>query len=124
MTKVRVLVVDQEPVELQEYGELLVSEGYEVEKAGSAAEAASSIASRPPDLVLMDLPGTGDEKVRAAREITAGGGTARIPIIVVTPISGVTPDADPAAGIRRFIFKPCRPKTLLEGITDVLKYRR
>jgi hypothetical protein len=45
--------------------------------------------------------------------------------VIVTALSEfpVGDGLDTIPGIRRFIYKPCRPRTLIEGIEDVVGCR-
>ena len=71
MTGARVLVVDDEPQILRALQMKLRSEGYEVDTAGTAAEALASAAARVPEAVILDvlLPdGSGTDVCRELRE--------------------------------------------------------
>ena len=54
MTK-KILVVDDEAVQLRLTEQVLVAKGYDVIKAGSAQEAIRLFYERKPDLVLLDV---------------------------------------------------------------------
>ncbi len=56
-----VLVVDDDPLMVENVGRMLEKAGHTVRRAGSAEEAAGLIDADPPDLVVMDvmLPGKG-----------------------------------------------------------------
>jgi two-component system KDP operon response regulator KdpE len=55
MSKVRVLVVDDEPQILRALQTNLRGAGYDVDTASSAADALAKAALRPPDAVILDL---------------------------------------------------------------------
>ncbi len=55
MSKVRVLVVDDEPQILRALQTNLRGAGYEVDTAATAEEALAAAAARPPDAVILDL---------------------------------------------------------------------
>ena len=71
MSGTRILVVDDELQIVRALQMKLKSEGYEVETAGSAAEALAAAAARPPAAIILDvlLPdGHGTEVCRELRQ--------------------------------------------------------
>src|SRR5258708_8201852 len=59
MSKVRILVVDDNPTNLKLVSDLLEWSGYQISSAVDAEQALEVIQQSPPDLILMDvaLPG-------------------------------------------------------------------
>lgn len=55
MTQARVLVIDDEPQIRRALRVALRANGYEVQEAGTGEEGLDAAASRPPDLVILDL---------------------------------------------------------------------
>ena len=51
----RILVVDDEMAIQRAVGPMLRARGYDVEAAMTAAEALAHVATRPPDLIVIDL---------------------------------------------------------------------
>lgn len=80
----RVLVVDDEPMNLRLFEALLAPEGYELECADCGEAALAAVARRIPDLVLLDLamPGMGGLGVLEA--LKASERTRLTPVVVVT----------------------------------------
>ena len=71
MSKIRVLVVDDEPAILRFLKPALEANSYEVLSAGTIAEALKRAASESPDIVLLDLglpDGDGKDVIRQARQ--------------------------------------------------------
>ena len=122
----KVLVVDDEPDTLKTYADLLGTEGYDVHTAPSGDRALEMIDGWRPDLILLDIMMPGKDGIETARELSRRAGTTSIPVIIVTALKtfSVGGGLDAIPGIRRFIYKPCRPRTLLEGVESVLRYER
>jgi two-component system KDP operon response regulator KdpE len=81
MAKMRVLVVDDEAAILRFLKPALEANDYEMEAAGTVAEALKHIAAKAPDIVLLDLglpDGEGKDVIRRARE------WSDLPIIVLS----------------------------------------
>jgi len=66
-----VLVVDDDPFILQTVSEILRDEGYQVETAQNALEAARTVARAHPSVVLLDIRMPGLDGPRFARELRA-----------------------------------------------------
>ena len=83
----RILLVDDEVSIQRAVAPLLRSRGYEVDVAGTGAEAQQRFAERPPDLIVLDLglPDVeGTELCRRFRRQSA------VPIVVLSARSGET----------------------------------
>lgn len=117
--RARILVVGEDPADRALYRDLLQADGYEFLEAETEEEALLLL-SEGPNLILLDLPSANGHAVDMAGRLHR---TGRIPVVVVTRFGGV-PDNPLAEGVRRFIYKPCRPATLLDGISQVLRYPR
>jgi DNA-binding NtrC family response regulator len=79
----RLLLVDDE--EAARYGvrRALTSSGYDISEAGSVEEARDSIASRRPDLILLDVNLPGMSGLEFLRELAATGDEAP-PVVMIT----------------------------------------
>jgi two-component system response regulator RegX3 len=81
MTRKKVLLVEDESSIAEPLAEALRREAFEVQLAGTAADALESFSARPPDLVLLDvmLPdGDGREVLREIRRLS------RVPVVMLT----------------------------------------
>ena len=67
----RVLVVDDNPVNLKLAADVLESEGYEVDRAADAEQAMAAIGKREPDLILMDVALPGMDGLTLTRKLKA-----------------------------------------------------
>jgi CheY-like chemotaxis protein len=103
----------------------LTGSGFSVDEASNGAEALSQAASRPPDLVLMDLCMPIMDGVEAIRRLRANPSTAEVPIIVITA-QGTEESAQRAAeaGADAYVDKPVMPDELLHHMKDAFNRKR
>src|SRR5690349_19257013 len=101
----RVLVVEDDPEQLQTRRMLLEHAGHAVKAAQTASEAMSQLADI--DIVLMDLRSPTRED--GLRLIQAASGKARVIVLTGGPSESV-------AGVDEFLTKPCSSKKLIETI--------
>jgi DNA-binding response OmpR family regulator len=119
----KILLVDDEPDTLRTYADILATEGYDVTTASDGRQVAAMIDGYRPDLILLDVMMPGKSGLEVARDLSLREDTKDIPIVMITALSTVN-GMESAPGVRRFIYKPCRPRTLLEGVDHVLRYGR
>jgi adenylate cyclase len=121
----RILVVDDAPRNVKLLADLLVGSGYEVATAASGADALESIATRAPDLVLLDvmMPGmNGYDVCRAIREDPA---TRVLPVVMVTALEATEERVKGLeAGADDFLAKPIRPPELLARVRSLLRAKQ
>lgn len=120
--KSRVLLVDDEPDTRKRYADLLESAGYEVVVTSSGSEASAKINGWRPDVILLNVLPPGTEGVEVARDLAGCGDTKEIPLVIITALTGIGGSLDGIPGISRLVYKPCRPRTLIEGVEDALRY--
>jgi len=116
----RVLVVDDHPVNVMLLEELLSRLGCVPRVARNGLDAVSQWQQGGLDLVLMDvqMPGiSGLEATRKIREHEAQQGMPRIPIVAITA-NAATGDREicMAAGMDSYLSKPIRPAALLDAM--------
>lgn len=103
----RVLVVEDNPVNLELVTELLEQEGCQVLAASSAEAALRLAASERPDLVLMDLQLPAMTGYEATRRLKAAPATAAIPVLVLTSFAMRGDDLKAReAGCDAYLTKP------------------
>ena len=105
------------------YKDLLSQEGYEVATALSVVEGAGTLRAYFPDLILLDMDQTPAQDAESARILVESMNGHRIPIVMITLLGDTSPDPRLPTEVRRCIYKPCRPRTLLEGVSDVLLFQ-
>ncbi|MGJ4744750.1 response regulator [Leptospira sp. SA-E8] len=118
----KVLVVDDNIVNLKLICELLELDEYEVLKAGNAEEALQVINNFPLDLILMDIELPGVDGLTLTRQLKEKENTKNIPIIAVTAFA-MKGDAQKAygAGCDGYITKPIDTRKFTEQISGFIK---
>ncbi len=124
----RVLMVDDNPSDLEILGGRLASFTFEVSTASGGAEALEQVRradsdGRPFGLVLMDWRMPEMNGVEAGKLIKQGAGLQRIPAVILITAYGreeVMREAE-LAGLDGFLIKPVSPSTLFDTVIRVLK---
>jgi len=122
MIKQSVLVVeDEEDIrELVSYN--LLKEGYQVAGVASGEDALAAIASKPPDLILLELMLPGLDGLSVCRKLKGDPQTDSIPVVLLTAKGE---EADIVVGLNMgaddYITKPFSPKVLLARLRAVLR---
>ena len=118
----RVLVVEDDAVNLELVVVLLEEAGCEVLTAKSAEAGLRLAAAERPGLILMDLQLPGTTGYEATRRLKADPATASIPIIALTAdaMRGTEARAK-AAGCDGYLTKPLDAPLFLETIRRFLK---
>ncbi|MFT5587510.1 MAG: CheY-like chemotaxis protein [Cognaticolwellia sp.] len=115
----RVLVVDDIPINRMVVQRMLQAKGLTVLEAGSGEEALELLKNNDVDLVFLDLHMPGLDGIEVARRIRARGD--RVPLVALTADSVAgTREACLAAGMDAFLTKPAPPQVLfqlVEGLT-------
>ncbi|HFD81486.1 MAG TPA: phosphate regulon transcriptional regulatory protein PhoB [Gammaproteobacteria bacterium] len=118
----RILVVEDEQAIREMVGFALERAGFRFEEAADAEQALVMIASRPPDLVVLDWMLPGMSGVELARRLRSEDMTSRLPIILLTArveendrIHGLEVGADD------YMTKPFSPRELVARINAVLR---
>lgn len=113
MTARRVLVVEDNPLNLKLIRDVLQISGYDVIEAQSGEEGLRVAQQNPPDLVLMDLqlPGIdGTETLRRLRQGTLG---PNVPVVAVTALAmAEDKEAAARAGFDGYLEKPISVRAL------------
>jgi putative two-component system response regulator len=117
-----ILIVDDQPQDLELLEAFLVPMGYEIVEAASGAEALEKLSGNRIDLVLLDVIMPGMDGFEVARRIRQDNTQQPIPIILVTSlretkdkVKGILADCDD------FISKPVDKMELLTMVRALLK---
>ena len=121
----RVLVVEDNEMNMQLVEFLLEEGGYEIVKAASGEEAmAVSRSGEPVDLILMDIHLPGVDGLSVVQELKKDPRTSSIPILALTA-HAMRGDKDRflQAGCDGYISKPIDVKTFLASISSFIPSR-
>ena len=107
MTARRVLIVDDNAMNVDLVSYVLSADGVQVESALDANQAAARIAAQPPDLILMDIQLPGVDGLELTRRLKADPATRHIVILALTAYAMKGDEARMrAAGCDGYIAKP------------------
>ncbi|MBM3746976.1 MAG: response regulator [Acidobacteria bacterium] len=109
----RILVVDDNPLNLKMTRLLLVGEGYDVRTAEDSQEALAVLAVFRPHLILMDIRMPGMDGLELTRRLRADPATQDV-IIVALTANAMRGDEESAreAGCNGYIAKPIDTRSL------------
>jgi two-component system phosphate regulon response regulator PhoB len=117
-----ILVVDDDPAIREMVGMALAREGYEMLEAGSALEARQIIASRKPDLMLLDWMLPGQSGFELARQLHNDNTRSPPPVIMLTARDQEGDKiAALEAGADDYVSKPFSVSELMARIKAVLR---
>ena len=117
----RILIVDDNPVNLKLATDVLEMEGYAVEKAVDAEQAQEMLKSATPDLILMDIALPGMDGLTLARKLKADARLKHVPVVAMTAFA-MKGDEQKAldAGCDGYIAKPINTRTLPGLVAELL----
>ncbi|WP_162888681.1 response regulator [Dechloromonas sp. HYN0024] len=112
-----VLVVDDEPINLELAKSVLEDAGVEVETASNGFDAIRITEEKSIDLILMDMQMPGMDGLEATREIRRRDRGKNIRILAMTANAfDEHRESCLAAGMDDFLVKPCHPATLYKSL--------
>ena len=125
MGKGRILVVEDNDMNMQLVEFLLEEGGYDIVKATSGEEALAATrdpSASAPDLILMDIHLPGMDGLSVVREMKSDPRTAGVPILALTA-HAMRGDRDRflEAGCDGYISKPIDVKTFLASIEQYMR---
>jgi len=119
MSNARLLLIDDDRAHLDALAERLATDGFDVARAASGAEALRQLDAAWPDLVLLDLMMPEMDGQTLARRIKS---RADIPILVLSAVVAVDSKADLIAAFAEdYVTKPYDYTELLARIRRVLR---
>ena len=121
----KLLIIDDNPVNLGLVVEHLEEAGYELLVALDGEEALKRAAYSRPDLILLDVMMPGIDGFKTCRRLKADAATADIPVIFMTALDDL---ADKVAGFQAggvdYVSKPFQPEELLARVRTHRAFRR
>ena len=114
MTGERILVVEDNAMNMQLFRDVLVAKGYRALEATTGGEAIALATEHAPDLVLMDVQLPDLDGVEALRRLRMDERTAAIPVLAVTA-QAMQGDRERflAEGFDGYVTKPVKVRELL-----------
>ncbi len=120
-----VLVVDDEPRNLEVISHFLAAEGLLVLTAEDGEAALRAVAEHTPDLVLLDVVMPPPDGYEVCRRLKDNPATAFIPVVILTALRGVQERVKgAAAGADEFLTKPFEPVELITRARALLRAKR
>ncbi len=120
-TRMRVLLIDDDPVNRELVQAVLEGEGFDVRVASDAAGGIERARRELPDAILMDLQMPDMDGLQATRILQTEPDTSHIPVIAIT--AHVRPDDQARcleAGCARHIAKPVDTRKLSDIVRHVI----
>jgi two-component system, cell cycle response regulator DivK len=125
MSAPRILVVEDNPLNLKLVRDVLGAAGFDVVAATTGEEGLELAVTSPPDLVLMDLQLPGIDGVETMRRMRQEPDAVTAPIIAVTAMAMAEDHANVArAGFDGYIEKPISVRALVRDVHDFLRAGR
>jgi DNA-binding NtrC family response regulator len=120
-----VLIVDDEPLNVELLEQELGAAGYLTRAARSGEGALALVAEKPPDLILLDVLMPGIDGYEACRRLKSGEATRAIPVIFLTALAD-TFDKVRAfrSGAVDYVTKPFESEELLARVATHIALRR
>jgi CheY-like chemotaxis protein len=125
VTAGKVLIVEDNPVNLRLAQFLLEKRGFSVRKATTGAECLTEMTRDLPDIVLMDIQLPGEDGLAVTRKIRSDPRMAGVVVVALTA-HAMAGDREKilAAGCDGYIAKPVDPQGLPSEVSRYLKQGR
>jgi two-component system cell cycle response regulator len=117
----RILIVDDNPVNLKLAADVLEAAGFAIDRAADAEQAQCVLAERVPDLILMDIAMPGMDGLSLTRKLKSDARFQHVPIIALTASAMKGDDRKAfAAGCTSYITKPIDTRNLARQVQTFL----
>jgi len=122
MTQPTVLIVDDNPINLELAGDLLELESFSVTLVDNGAESVIEAQQNLPDLILMDIRMPGMSGLEALRQLRQSEKTAQVPVVALTA-SAMAGEKERllAEGFNGFMQKPISVTSFVDEVRTFLK---
>lgn len=117
----KILVVDDDAMNLRMAEMILKKKGYEVEKADSGQSALAVLQKVPVNLVLLDVEMPGMSGVETLAAIRRQQELAEVPVLFLSASEDMETDVQSGAyAVQGFVKKPILPQKLYESLEMIL----
>jgi two-component system cell cycle response regulator len=121
----RILIVDDEPLNVKLLAAMLPADQYETIKAYDGREALKKIVNETPDLILLDVMMPGLDGYEVTRTVKNDSDTRDIPVILVTALDGTDNKIKGLeAGADEFLNKPVSKTELIARVNSLLRLKQ
>lgn len=119
--KSKILIVDNEPLDVKLLAAILPDDRYDTIKAYSGAEALEKVAEEPPDLILLDIMMPGMDGLEVCRRLKENSKTSDIPIILISILDDLKSKTKGLkAGAKEVLSKPVNAMKLREKVQSLI----
>ena len=120
----KILIVDDEPFNVDYLEQELQDLGYETVSAGNGQEALEKVATESPDLILLDIMMPIMDGFAVCRILKGNDDTRLLPIVIMTALDGIDDRIKGIeAGADDFLTKPVNQRELVARIQTALKLK-
>ena len=117
----RVLLVDDQPDQVEMYHFALERAGFTVDDAENGTEAIAHVRAERPDVIVLDIRLPDMSGWDVCNVLKRDPSTARIPIIILTAAASPTLGQEAADhGCAAHLVKPCYPDELTQTVRQIL----
>jgi len=121
----RILIVDDNPINLKLASEILLASGYTIDEAINADQAQKLLVTLLPDLILMDIALPGMDGLSLTRIIKADPRLGHVPVVALTAFAMQGDDRKAAdAGCDGYITKPIDTRKFVGQVAAILESAR
>ena len=118
----RILIVDDEPLNVDYLQQELEELGYDTMSARDGQEALECVATDPPDLILLDILMPIMDGFEVCRALKGDDATRLIPIVIMTTLDGIDDRIKGIeAGADDFLTKPVNQRQLIARLQTSLR---